>query len=695
MDKSHIYDISKLTDDETITLIKQIVNDHPGCGATRILKASPNKQLQDAIMRLTSFLDVDEMSFVNLQTRTYMLINGMTSIDQFPHCEHCKKIIRQNVISVHVGFPYNTCSASCAALNPARKKKIEATNMKNHGNPKWNNGEKISVSLKNMDPEKRKETTQKFKRTRQKHIDENPNYWNDRLQKTRKTKLEKHGNENWQNGKQISETKRRRAAENPSYYQDALKKSKQTKFEKYGDENFSNPEQTKQTKFERYGDPAYTNREQSAQTCMERYGVDNGAKTEQAKQKAKNTCIDRYGVESYSQTELFLEQSQHTCMERYGVPYFSQSEAGRKMLSIRNNTNYYNNVICAPESEVEPLFTVDEYCQKTPLTQFKWRCKKCGNVFVSQLTIAWANNYDDGQVARCLNCHPLNLGKSEKRREVIKYVNSLTHDGFKAEDRKHIHPYEIDMLNESLMLGIEFDGMYWHCNFSGTSDTQMISKTNLCNKNGITLIHIFEDEWDKRKAQCKAKLKQMLAAQDDIDFSGTHIEQIQHSVAKQFLLKNSHNIFAKPSRYNYGMFSDDGKLMSCMTVSYFCNKVLITNICNSIAICTTKTYNIFIEFLKNTFVLDHPALSIQMNIDNRWPEDKLMNNLNFTKTKQTSTSCWLIDINEGWHRKCKGIGPNILQQYGSYDDHNRQKFMADNKLTYIVDCGQTVYEMKL
>lgn len=32
------------------------------------------------------------------------------------------------------------------------------------------------------------------------------------------------------------------------------------------------------------------------------------------------------------------------------------------MLSIRNNTNYYNNVICAPESEVEPLFTVDEYC---------------------------------------------------------------------------------------------------------------------------------------------------------------------------------------------------------------------------------------------------------------------------------------------------------------------------------------------
>lgn len=138
----------------------------------------------------------------------------------------------------------------------------------------------------------------------------------------------------------------------------------------------------------------------------------------------------------------------------------------------------------------------------------------------------------------------------------------------------------------------------------------MISKTNLCNKNGITLIHIFEDEWDKRKAQCKAKLKQMLAAQDDIDFSGTHIEQIQHSVAKQFLLKNSHNIFAKPSRYNYGMFSDDGKLMSCMTVSYFCNKVLITNICNSIAICTTKTYSIFIEFLKNTFVLDHPALSI-------------------------------------------------------------------------------------
>ena len=36
-------------------------------------------------------------------------------------------------------------------------------------------------------------------------------------------------------------------------------KSKQTKLEKYGDENFSNPEKCKKTKLERYGDSNYNN----------------------------------------------------------------------------------------------------------------------------------------------------------------------------------------------------------------------------------------------------------------------------------------------------------------------------------------------------------------------------------------------------------------------------------------------------
>ena len=669
MDKSHIYDISKMTDDEIIAVVKNIVNTHPRCGAMRIIKALPNKPIRDAIMRLTNFLDGnDDMTFVNLQTRIYMLVNGMMSIEQFPHCEHCKKIIKQNVVSVHAGFIYKTCSMSCAALNPVRKKKIADTNMKNHGVPQWSNGEKISKTLKNMDPQKRKETTAKMRKTRQKHIDENPNYWNDRLQKTRKTKLEKHGDEKWQNGKQISETKRRKAAEDSSYYKNALDKGRKTKLEKYGDENFSNPEKTKITKLERYGDPSYTNRE-----------------------KSKKTCMERYGVESFSQSSQYKESSRQTCIERYGVPYFMQSDEGKEMISHRNNTNYYNNVICRPDGEIEPLFSVEEYCQKTPMTQFKWRCKRCGSIFTGPQTITWNNCAEDGQVARCLTCHPVDIGKSEKQREIIQFVNKVTQGAFVPEDRKHICPYEIDMLNEKLMLGIEFDGIYWHCHFNGNPDNHLAAKTDMCNQKGITLVHVFEDEWDERKKQCKAMLQQIISADSKAQFHNASVVHISENECRKFLDENSYDIFSKPSRFNYGLINE-GKLISCMTLSWFNNKALVTNICNSTAICTTQTYHMFIDFIQNEFSITHSIQSIQMNIDNRWPQDTLMNELKFNEVKKTAPSFWLIDMNEGWKRKCKGVNKKVLNQYGSYTNNNRKQFMYDNNLTYIVDCGCTVYE---
>lgn len=42
MDKSHIYDISGLSDEQVVSLVRQIVSSHPGCGAVRIIKAKAN-----------------------------------------------------------------------------------------------------------------------------------------------------------------------------------------------------------------------------------------------------------------------------------------------------------------------------------------------------------------------------------------------------------------------------------------------------------------------------------------------------------------------------------------------------------------------------------------------------------------------------------------------------------------------------
>lgn len=60
------------------------------------------------------------------------------------------------------------------------------------------------------------------------------------------------------------------------------------------------------------------------------------------------------------------------------MPSYSSTSEWKQKMSARNNTKYYESVICK-DCEVQPEFTVDEYCKKTKLTQFKWKCKMCGS----------------------------------------------------------------------------------------------------------------------------------------------------------------------------------------------------------------------------------------------------------------------------------------------------------------------------
>jgi len=77
-------------------------------------------------------------------------------------------------------------------------------------------------------------------------------------EKERVTKLERYGNENYNNSKSISETlKNKTDDENMA----AHKKSQETRLHKYGDKNFRNIEKQKQTKLEKYGDENFNNAE--------------------------------------------------------------------------------------------------------------------------------------------------------------------------------------------------------------------------------------------------------------------------------------------------------------------------------------------------------------------------------------------------------------------------------------------------
>lgn len=108
--------------------------------------------------------------------------------------------------------------------------------------------------------------------------------------KGKETKLQLYGDENYNNGKQISETK----LNQPQEVKDEIRdKVKNTLKERYGDENYNNIEKIKQT-------------------CLERYGVENTFALEETKQKIKETNLQRYGVEWNSQRPEVTLKAQQT-----------------------------------------------------------------------------------------------------------------------------------------------------------------------------------------------------------------------------------------------------------------------------------------------------------------------------------------------------------------------------------------------
>ncbi len=219
------------------------------------------------------------------------------------------------------------------------------------------------------------------------------------------------------------------------------------------------------------------------------------------------------------------------------------------------------------------------------------------------------------------------------------------------------------MLSYSMKIGIEFDGMYWHSSCAGMADGHLLAKTMMCKSKGVSLVHVFEDEWDAKREQCKAMLKQIVSPSGVLDLSSACVKAISRSDAQRFFGKNSHDLFAKPSKHNFAVVNGS-KMLSCISLSVFSGKVLVTSMCNSTSICTTSTYKMLMQFIESTFMPEHNVQVAQARVDNRWPIGNVMHELGFTELKQTMPSRWLIDIHAGWKRKCRGVNAKTLSQYG-------------------------------
>ena len=99
----------------------------------------------------------------------------------------------------------------------------------------------------------------------------------------------------------------------------------------------------------------------------------------------------------------------------------------------------------------------------------------------------------------------------------IDMANFIASLGFTTirKDRKIIRPKELDVYLPDLKVAFEYNGLYWHSDQAGKSDTYHYDKWKRCADKGIQLISIWEDDWNYREDIVKRMIAHKLGVSND------------------------------------------------------------------------------------------------------------------------------------------------------------------------------------
>jgi hypothetical protein len=260
--------------------------------------------------------------------------------------------------------------------------------------------------------------------------------------------------------------------------------------------------------------------------------------------------------------------------------------------------------------------------------------------------------------------------------------------------RKIISPLELDVFIPSHNIAIEYNGLYWHSELLKPSNYHL-NKTELCEKQGIKLIHIFEDEWLFKQEIVKSRLKNILGlTENKIYARKCMIKEISSKESKQFLIKN-HIQGNVNSSIKLGLYYND-ELVSIMTfgkgriaLGGKSNQYELLRFCNKLDTIVIGGADKLLKY----FIKNYQPKEIISYADRRWSKGDLYEKLGFEKKHNSQPNYWYIINNRREYRF--GYRKSILVKKGFDQNKTEHKIMLDRGIYRIYDCGNIAYKKTL
>lgn len=292
-------------------------------------------------------------------------------------------------------------------------------------------------------------------------------------------------------------------------------------------------------------------------------------------------------------------------------------------------------------------------------------------------------------------------GFSEEEKELLDFVKNIYKGQVIENDRKILEGKELDIYLPDEKLAFEFDGLHWHSDRVHLKkgeipdETQkkaamnlQLNKTLLCEKQGIRLIHIFEDDWVFQKDKIKNLIKNSLGFAKSIYARKCIVKEIDNETYKNFLL-NYHLQNYSMADLRLGLFYEN-ELVECIGIRTKGNHVKEPEL---VRLCTKAGFRVVGGFSK---LLAHSGMNCMTSyIDRSTFDGKGYYSVGFTKVKENKPTYFYVktyfrEPRYHYMRKCieKKFNEGLLEYWNPKETEELN--MYKNGYSRVWDCGTIV-----
>jgi formylmethanofuran dehydrogenase subunit E len=321
-------------------------------------------------------------------------------------------------------------------------------------------------------------------------------------------------------------------------------------------------------------------------------------------------------------------------------------------------------------------------------TEVDIKCRKCDEYFTVQFDFPFIFN------GGSLLCPTHRKSISEGELEIKTFISSL---GIDFNENIKIDSVEVDVFVSSRATAFEYNGLYWHSEIFKQRDFHF-NKTEVLRRNGIRLIHIWEDDWYFKREICKSFIANVLGkTPEKINARDCTIKYPSVKERNDFL-NNNHLLGTTPAAdISLGLYSDN-EYVAMMTFGKGRNgDFLMSRFCckqyTSVRGGFSKMFHFFTENFKD---YDTVKTFADYAISDGWLYEKN----GFVRTGITKPDYqYILPQSKNVYSSFKCLRRLTKQNFThkklveeGYDaSKSEREIMLERKIPRLYDCGKLVY----